>query len=536
MPVRHSTRIREGTIFFPDLDNLKPKIKIIIISHSGTSYTVMDTTTGSANSNFTLGANITRPVTTRLGSFDITIANDNGRFLNVFTGAETVKIYADYTDATNLIFYGSIDNVKYGLTMSQGFFIFMEGRDYPELVDKSITGIEAGSTGEIALAGILDTFFSSIKLQYWNGSAWAIATYNSATDSVTWDLTVSDFPTDQLNFGYQNQKGFSIITEICERLGLDCYVEYVEASSQWYLRVFKENSIINENESVSYGTNLSEMNEYGTDNTNIINRVTIYGKRESDNILVLKTENDTSSQSEFWIKDKSMDDTNLTTMEEVQEKADFELSKGILKFNEGRFTVVGRPTLKPGDTIPISVPYTPITGNYKVQTFTHVITKTFTTGIEVSKELKTLKDIFIGKINPDFATGNSNLNDMSDSYTVFFDEIPSKMTLVGCSESAGKLRLNSGQTTGEAVSNIIPTESNVTRCEFRRYENFSTQDDSYEVTNDGATYETYSTVSGGVHEFTTEGKQLGFKMTLNRTSSTATSPTYESVSLLYGYN
>ena len=167
MVTRKSTKIRRGYIFLPAVDNINPKIKIIIIDNSSTSHTVMDSNTGAVADNFTLDATIVRPATERLGSFTLKIANDNGRFLNKFSGGETVKIYADYTDATNLIFYGRADNAKYGLNSRDGFFIELEGRDFPELIDKSITGQESAATGEVGIAGILNEFFSDIKLSFW---------------------------------------------------------------------------------------------------------------------------------------------------------------------------------------------------------------------------------------------------------------------------------------------------------------------------------------------------------------------------------
>jgi len=81
---------------------------------------------------------------------------------------------------------------------------------------------------------------------------------------------------------------------------------------------------------------------------------------------------------------------------------------------------------------------------------------------------------------------------------------------------------------------LITTDFNPTECEIRKYENFETKDDVYSVTNDGAvTWETYDFSTGLPHTFISVGNRLGFKIVLNRDSGTATSPSYESVSLLY---
>ena len=533
--VRKTSKSDEGIIYIPVTENIYPKIRIIVIDNDSTSYTMMNTVTGASTDNFTLKASITRPVTERLGSFNLSVANDNGRFINKFSGGEIVKIYADYTDATNLLFYGRVDNAKYGLNKRDGFFIEFNGRDYPELIDKTITGQEAAAPGYISLAGILYEYFNDVKLQFWNGSSWSTATYTESTDSVEWSPAVTNFPGGSITMGYQHKKGFTVISEICQRLELDCYLEYNEGDKQWYLKTFNKDDITNTSESIAYGINLISLGDYGVDNTGIINRARVYGGQESSNIIVLKTENDTDSQSQFWIKDSTLQAQELTSMDEIQEKADYELSKGIVEVNEGRMTVVGMSTIKPGDNLPVSIPYCGVSGLHRIQQFTHTIGKTFTTTVEVEKEIKTIKDLFIGKVNPDFVTSNSNLNDMTDSYTIFFDEDPSIMALSNTIEVGGKLKLAGGYVTGEATSNIITgDQDSVTECEFRRFENFATEDDIYQVTNDnGVTYETYSTAAGGLHRFTSEGNQVGIKMTLNRNSSTATSPAYESICLLF---
>ena|SRR3990167_1422660 len=531
---RRTTTKRGGFIILPSGDILNPKVKILITADNGTVYTVMDTTTGAAADNFTLKGSVKRPVTDRLGSFSLIIANDNGRFLNVFNGGEIVRIYVDYTNATNLVFYGKVDNAKYGLNETDGFFIELDGRDFPELVDKTITGQEAAATADISISGILYNFYNNITLLFWNGSSWSEAAYTISSDTVSWSPTITNFPTTLINYAYQNKKGWSVIGEICRRANLDCYLEYDESGSRWTLKLLVQNSIQNNAANISYGANLISLDEYGIDNGDTINRVILYGKQESTNIVLLKSENDFTSQANLWIKDKIIQDNNLTTMANVQSRADVELAKGIQVNPQGKMTAVGLHNLKPGDNIPITVPYAGIGGFHKVMEFTHIIGDTFTTSVELSKTLPRVQDLFIGKLDVNEVVNNStNLNNMSNSYTVYFDEAPSVMTHSNTIEASGKLTLLSGLI-GQAVSNIITTDNNVTHCEFRRFENFNTGLDTYEVTNDGGvTWEPYSTASGQVHAFTEPDSQIGFRMTLRRGTSSAPVPAYDSVTMLY---
>jgi len=505
--------------------------KIIITASDDTDYTVLDTYSGADADNWCISSSITRPVTDKLGNFSLRISNQNGTFQGKFDGGEILNIYSDNTDATTRIFRGKIDNVSYGVDLTVGFFVDINGRDYPELVDKTITGIEVASTGDVALAGILNEFYSDITLTFWNGSSWSTATYNSGNDTVSWDPAVSTFPTDTLNMTYQHKKGWATIGEICKRIGLDCYIEYV--TSSWVLRTFIQEEITNTDCNVAYGVNLITLSDFGTDTTDIINRAIIYGKTESDNILLLKTEENTASQSDLWIKDRILNEGSLSTMDDVQDKADYELSEGVDVSDSGRVNTVILTSLKPGNIINVSVKFCNVEGEYKVHQFSHNFNNN-TTSIQLTSKQKTISDLFISKVNPEEFIGSiSNPNNMKDSYTVYFNEDPTVITHVNTEETDGKLRLQDGQSSGNIIADTITTDYNVTSCELRRYENFETENDDYYVSADGGiSWESYVASVGDIHTFGTTGNQLTFKIELNRTDAGSTSPAYESVCLL----
>lgn len=530
-PVKN-IKSKRPRVFIPTVSDVYAKI--IITADDATNYTILDTYGGADANNHAISARLTRTVTDRLGSFEFRIANDSGRFLDKFDGGEVIDIYADVTDATTLVFRGKIDNVEYGLNLSDGFFIDIIGRDYPEMIDRSITGIETSVPSDISLGGILYNFYNDVTLTFWTGSVWSEATYNSGNDTVSWSTDVSaTYPDTTINMTYQYKKGWNVITSICERAGLDCYMEY--DGSKWTLRTFVAGSVTNSDSNVAYGINLINLGEYGVDNTEVINRAIVYGKIESDNVLLLKTEDDLTSQSNLWIKDRIYNESALESMDEIQDKVDFELTNGINTDASGRVNVLCLPSLKPGDTINVTIPYCNINGTYKVHSFTHNFRNPFSTNIELSRKIKGIKDLFIPKVDADeFVGALSNPNDMKDSYTVYFNESPSIMVHTNTEENDGKLILSSGQTTGNAITVTLTTDYNVTECELRRYENMSTQNDVYSVSNNsGATWETYDASSGNTHTFQTPGSGIRIKLVLNRTASDDTSPAYESICLLY---
>lgn len=533
MPVTDARKFT-AKVFIPGKTNVVGKI--VITADDSTDYTLLDSYSGAVNSNYTIDASVTRVVTDKIGSFRVIISNDEGRFYNKFDGGEVIHFYADVTDATTLIFRGRVDNVMYGLDSSRGFYIELDGRDYPELIDKTITGIESAVKADISIGGILNEFYSDVTLEFWNGSSWSVGTYDENNDTVTWSPAVTNFPTTLINMSYQDKKGWSVISDVCKRAGLDCYMNYDTSNSRWTIRLLVKDAIQNTGAYITYGVNLLRMSEYGDDNTEIVNRVKAYGRQESDNIVLLKTEDDTTSQSNLWIKDRIINDADITTMDEVQDKANSELSLGTSLSTNGRFSAIGLYGISPGENIYCVIPYTGVNGFYRVVSFTHKFLDMFQTDVELEEKTKDLQDLFVEKENPDEIVSNiNNLNAMDNSVVVYFDESPSKMTHSGTGEASGRLSLLSGQTTGLAtLTDYVTTDNNVTECEFRRYENYSTINDVYEVTNDGGVnWHTYSTASGDILTFDSPNNKVAFRMTLNRTSTTAASPEYESVSLLY---
>ena len=287
--------------------------------------------------------------------------------------------------------------------------------------------------------------------------------------------------------------------------------------------------------SVMEGANLTQVRDFRTNNSDLINRVRVYGEQTSDNIIMVHTENIEDLQNQLWIKDRIINDSNLKTYDDVRLKALNELERNSQKMLTGRISSIGMAGLLPGQVLNVSAPRANINGNYRIDRLTHNISSDFTTDLTLSKKLVSIKDLFIGRFNPDdlILPGN-NMNNMDYSYVVFFDEDPSLMSHSNTSEFNGRLRLNTGQTEGVATSNILQTPQTVTQCELRRFENFFTEDDEYEVTNDGgATWEPIVTGTGQVHTFSSTGSQLGFRVTLKRDTVDDPTPMYEAIALLY---
>ena len=533
---RGTTRPRRGFVYYPITGTFYPYWKIKITDDDDVVHWISDFTDGSASKNYLISASVTRTMTKSLSRATVKFDNSDGTFTDTFNGGEVIEIYADYTDGTTLQFRGKLDDINYGVTGSTGFTVSVTARDYPELIDTSVIGQATASLADVALSALLYEYYSDIKLDFWNGSAWVRATYDSTARNVTWSGASTGFPETSITMSYQNKKGWTVISDMCKRVGLECYMDYDTSESVWVLRIFLTDEIQNNSTSVVYGNNLVSVSNYGKDNTGIANNITVYGKTESSNILLMATETDTSSIADLWQKDRVIDDANLTTMSEVREKAETELAESIQSIYTGRLNAVGIHNIKPGEQIMISVPNMNISGYVTISNYVQKIgSGGFTTTIDVKREDNRFTDLFKEKLNiEEEAKAFNNLNAMTDSYTVYFDEDPSVMSHSDTEETEGKLVLSSGKITGIATSESHTANADITECEFRKYSNFPVDEgDVYGVSNDGGTtWETY-TIDAGVHTFSSTGSHLKFRITLNRTLDTNTSPAYEAVTVLY---
>lgn len=290
---------------------------------------------------------------------------------------------------------------------------------------------------------------------------------------------------------------------------------------------------------VTQGVNLMAISDFKENHADVINRVKVYGQ-DVNNLFYLHTVEDTQSQDLSWVRDRVITDNTLTSNSDVRERALLELDK--LKINRisGTVTAVGLPSVAPGEVLNLSVPNCNANNVFRVHDITHSIGSDFTTTISVASKMNSLTDIFVGRFNPDeLVNFGNNVNNMKYAYNVFFEEDPSLMSHVGTSEFNGRLRLNSEVTSGVATSGFVEMPENIQFCELRRIENYDTDNDTYEVTNNGGvTWEVLTPfVAEGVtalamHQFTSVGNNVGFRINMNRNVSTDPTPMYDGISLL----
>lgn len=441
-----------------------------------------------------------------LDTCQITLTNPSGKYVNTYNGGEEVIVYAEYdyvVNPTNKIFKGKLDNIYFSYG-SDGYKASIDCRQLPELNDIKIVEQYDNALISDIIKDIVDKYYSTL------------VTYTNVTTT-----------SNRATINFKHDSGIKAFEDLANQAEMNLYIDTNDD-----IHLFTPGTVINDDEEVSLENNLISVPKYGKDTTKIFNRIIVYGK-EDQNILLINTQDDTASQADLWIKELVVSDNKLGTMEETQNKAQTELTNNTNVEEDGRINVLGMIYVNPGDYISASVPYCGIDGYQTVAGISHTFDMSgFLTGLEIEDKQDTLDILFRERIDAEERLKPySNLNNMSDTYTIFFTESPVKWTLSNCEVVANRLQLSAGQTSGVCTFNTVTADSNITKCELRVVVNFPEDaDTSYDVSNDdGTTWE--SVTPGIVHYFSSTGSQLKFR--INLVSVSGSNPTFEKVCLLY---
>ena len=442
-----------------------------------------------------------------LAYVNLKLINDDGRWLDLWDGGETVEIWAEYADTitpSNKMFKGKLDSILFSCG-SDGYTATIKARQVPELSDIKIITQFYNSTCSDAVKNIVASDYSSYLT--------TTGVENSATTITT---------------TFNNMAGIQTFSTMVDKSGFDLYIDVDDD-----VKFFEQESKINLINSIVQGQNLISLNNYGINNSNVYNKISVYGKEEN-NIILLKTEENTTSQTTLWRKDLIISDSSLISMSDIQDRADMELSNNIKRTAGGNAVCLGMIEIRPGDLIEVSVPYAGATGSHVVSGFTHTFSNSvgFRTSIDLTRRQTSLETLFKEGIDAQRSLIPSiNLNSMKNSYTVFFNEDPTLVTHTNTEIVNDKLQLISGQNTGIATFNRLLADENVTQCELRIVTNYpQNQLSSYKVSNDnGVTWETITV--GVVHIFNSTGNKLKFK--INFVGDATTRPAFDMICVLY---
>ena len=370
-------------------------------------------------------------VTDTIGNFYFLIDNSAETYTGVWTGNEVIKIYIDYaTTATTLRFRGRIEKVSY-----QDNKIRINGRsESKKLLDITVTQ-EYTSTGTSSI--ITDLFDKYVDFTYTNVS--------SETTSVT-------------STWYQKPM-FECIRELCNATGYDFYVD-----SNLDAHYYESGTVNNTNEAVIHTSNLFSVGDFAYDQSLIKNRIIVYGDKIED-MDIIATAEDATSQTEYEIKELIINDRNIKTEIQAQERADYELSLAKDPPLVGDVTSIGLATIQPGENIQISAPYSNLSpAYYKILKYRHEFKGFMKTILTIEKEPKSVYHILKERISAEQKLSEMpNPNEMRYSWIDTFDTDTGTHSTTEVIDSV----LKTTNTTGTWISEVKSLSLNATDVELR---------------------------------------------------------------------
>ncbi len=456
---------------------------------------VYDGTTETDVTSLVVEGEYTDGVTSTIGNFVFKIDNSSEIYTNKFSAYDKIRIYLDYgATATTLKFTGVIERVN-----NRNNQLVLEGRGLgSRFTSKNITyttGTGVKKTRSTILTEICIEYFSDLD-----------------TDGIESD-------TGAIEVNFFERPFWEVVEFLCTSGGRDCYID-----STPQINYFESGSRENTSEAVVHGYNLIDTMDFASDIQEIVNKVRVYGAKIG-NIPIIATSTGSTTLTEGDIKELKINDTNLTTIDQATERADFELAANQSAATIGTVISLGLPTLSPGEKVRISDPQNNVPPSaYKIQKYIHKFSNDnpFMTELTVQKEKLNIPNIL--KKNIKFQSEiaeNVNPDDMDFSNVIDFtnDSGTHSNTIV----NENYLKVVTGQSSGQWISDLIELSSNVTAISFQITGDFLVGQYGATSTNlwfslDGGTTWRYYNINLGETTVPT-GRDLKIRIDLNSTTS-----------------
>lgn len=402
-----------------------------------------DGTTATDITDIIIEGEYTDGVTETIGSFNFKIDNSTSAYTSVVSPYDKIRIYMDYgTSADTLRFVGMIERVS----KSESNLVLSGRGSAAKVISKNITYSATDTARSTILSEIISENFSGV-----------ITTNNLETDNTT--LTVN----------YSEKPFWDVVEEICSIGSRYAYVD-----KDFDFNYFEIGTRLNTTEAVVHSANLIYTGDFAPDASSISNRVRVYGK-ETNELPLIYTSQDTTSQSTFEVKDLKINDTSITTPAQAKARADYELARAKDQIIVGSLTSLLLPTLLPGEQLRISDPLNGIEPSYyNVQKFTHKFSNDDPpmTEITIEKERTSVPRLLRKRIRFESEISkNPNPNNLNYSYVWGFntDSGTHSGTQIVINPNTGEGVLQTtGGATGTWESDLLTLDSNISAVELRK--------------------------------------------------------------------
>lgn len=375
-------------------------------------------------------------VTETIGKFEFKIDNSAQTYTNTFVPYNEIRVYLDYgATATTLRFKGLIERVS-----KKEHTLVLSGRGpAAKYSGKNVTYSAISTARSDILSAVISKYFSDLT------------TTNLEADTGTATVNYFDIPF------------WDFVEDICGQATNDAYID-----SSFDFHYFSQSSRQNTTEAVVHEYNLIETGDFAPDASFVYNKIKVYGQ-ETNGVPLIATAEDSNSQDTYEVKELKINDSSITTQEQAQVRADYELSVNKDPPVIGSVFSLGLPTLAPGERLRISDPLNGLNpGYYNVFEFIHKFSNDnpFMTEITIKKERTTIPNILKKRIKFESdISAVSNPNEMD--YSIIEDYNSDTGTNSGTTISTGALKVTSGGSSGTWTSDSISLKGDIQTLEVR---------------------------------------------------------------------
>lgn len=466
-----SSKLSRGKIWLP-----KDRTISYVIEIDGTDVT-----------NDVISAEFTRGIFGVESPCKVTLIDSDGTYADTYSGGEVIEFKCDYVSGIISRWKGTLERpVK---QFRDAYTLELVGSHYQsELLDITVTKEYTGSD-------TTDTILKELIDDNLTGYTYTNVTSSTATPTIKWN----------------NKPFYDCVLDLCEVDGYDCYVD-----TDKDFHYFEQESIENTEEAIVWNDTLLQTFNFGADNLDVRNRITVYGEDETG-LPVVYQANDSSSQTTYGIKEKVIKDTSIVSYNQAKDFGDAILTNEKEKANKGKFLCLLTPGINPGDMIWIAHPIQKIRDTFRIVKYTHKIPNE-QTEITISKE-KSIPTLFKERKKAELATENLvNPYSMTHSFNFNFDDEDEYDSTL-----SSNIELSEGNLKTDGATSGIMVSAN-------RLENFNITAVHIKVVGEvivGTTYE-ISTDNGSTWEkvnidkkkiLTDSGTHLRLKITLNSAST-----------------
>lgn len=434
-------------------------------------------------------------ITETIGNFSFIIDNSDQIYTAKWNVYDKIRIYLDYaTTATTLRFVGMIEKVS----------------------KRSHKIVVSGRSSATRVMGI--TVTKSYTNQYTHDIIEDLISEYCSGYITTTNIDTTESTDSQVTVNWYQKPFWECILELCDRATYDAYID-----SSFDFHYIVSGSARNTTECVVHTANLIEIGDFTPDLSIIKNRIIVYGAKIEGMQIIWTAEDATSIKSAeeggYDVKEEIINDSNIITTVQAKDRADYELSVRKDPPTIGEIVSLGLPTLAPAEKLRISDPMSNLPpAYYAIQKFIHKFSneEPMQTILTVQKEMNTISKILKKRIVFEKqAIEMENPNEMRYSWLFDFNIDSGSHTDTEITD--GRLKCQSGQSSGTWISQTSTITSDVTDCELR-INGEALPGTVYYVSNDNGT--TWASINLNTkHTFTIQDKNLKLKIELNSAST-----------------